>query len=74
MKTRADVARFIEQTETSKCPAIPDYRLRQGLSSDGMREPWHYGLSDLRHLLDFIYGGPPQTDEENVRWLDRRRE
>jgi hypothetical protein len=26
----------------------------------------HYGKQELRELLDFIYGGPPQSDDERV--------
>lgn len=26
----------------------------------------HYGKAELRELLDFIYGGPPENEEEFI--------
>ena len=28
---------------------------------------WHYGLVELRELFDFIYGGKPTTEAENIK-------
>lgn len=53
-KTREEVARFIEQ------------QFSEGGCSrekDGSR---HYGYQEAHELMDFIYGEPPQTPEQNV--------
>ena len=31
--------------------------------------PQHYGLIELRHLMDFIYEGEPTCNEERLRKL-----
>lgn len=67
MKTRIEVARFVEQTPSGV--AIPDRNLRNRRIASGIKSPHHYGLSELRQLLDFIYDGPPQTREEEVTGL-----
>lgn len=55
MKDREFAARFIElQMTSSVCK-----REKGGKH--------HYGLQDLRDLLDFIYEGPPDTDVEALR-------
>ena len=28
---------------------------------------WHYGREELKELMDFIYGGKPQVNEEIAR-------
>ena len=68
MKTREEVARFIEwqfgvvdtippgvqsQTPFYVCP-----RQKAGAH--------HFGMQDVRVLLDFIYGGPPAATDQEV--------
>ena len=53
MKTRAEVARFLEKL------------LDEGLPSN-RKAAWHFGKMELRDLMDFIYEGPPANDEEEV--------
>jgi hypothetical protein len=66
MKTRKDVAAFI--VGQFRCDhdqrAIPDKQLRNRSPKNGLKEPYHYGVCELRELLDFIYDGPPSNDEE----------
>ena len=33
---------------------------------DSKTQPWHYGRVELRILMDFIYGGPPRDEEEEI--------
>ena len=28
---------------------------------------WHYGKQELRELIDFIYGKPPENQEQEIR-------
>lgn len=56
MKPREEVARFIEKQmhdSTYEC-------------SRPKPQTHHYGLQELRELMDFIYGGEP-TEAERVR-------
>ena len=61
MKPREEVARFIEKQmhdSTYEC-------------SRPKPHTHHYGLQELRELMDFIYGGEP-TEAERVRnWSHR---
>ena len=36
-------------------------------NSHPMKGCWHYGFTDLRELLDFIYEGEPKTEEEKLK-------
>ena len=59
--TREKVARFIE------CQFIED---------DCSREKggqWHYGLQDLRELMDFIYNSEPLNDKELLNCKQQSR-
>lgn len=61
MRTREEVARFIEAQMDDDSAAIcvaKDSRV-------------HYGLVELRWLMDFLYDGEPQTDEEKLGRQDR---
>jgi hypothetical protein len=55
MKTREAAVKFI----TNQL----DYDYQCGREKAGAV---HYGLQDLRELMDFIYGGPPQTSAEEL--------
>ena len=60
MKTRAEVSLWW-RTRADWKTAIPNKNMRnyRGL-------PWHMGKCEVRELLDFIYGGPPQHKNEEV--------
>ena len=55
IKTREETARFVEQQfdVNYKC------KLNKG-------DCQGYGRQDVRELMDFIYGGEPTTDEQQV--------
>lgn len=56
MKPREEVARFIEKQfhdPAYQCSREKNYA-------------HHYGLQELRELMDFIYGGEP-TEAERIR-------
>jgi hypothetical protein len=56
MKTREEVARFVEKQMGSNyiCSRNKNY-------AD------HYGLQELRELMDFIYGEEPQNEEQKIK-------
>ena len=56
MKPREEVARFIEKQ-------MHDAYYKCSRSKPNTH---HYGLQELRELMDFIYGGTP-TDAECIR-------
>ena len=59
-ESREEAARFIEyQFDESR-----NYHCRRP------KGHVHYGLQELRELMDFIYGGEPKTEEENIRGRD----
>lgn len=56
MKTREEIARFIERTmhwsyNSYFCPK---------------KEAHHYGWCELKDVMDFIFDGPPKTKEEEL--------
>lgn len=57
MKTRIEVATFWRGRKDEK-HFIP-------VKNDG-DDPWHWGTCEIRELLDFIYGGPPQSPDEKI--------
>ena len=67
MTSRKKLAAFINQqlNRAAKVP-LPD-------KYPGSTKHWekcdtfHYGVCELRELMDFIYGGPPRKEEEEVR-------
>jgi hypothetical protein len=62
MKTRKEAAelanRQLQDSPTTDGKTPIDGRPK-GLAN-------HYGKQELRELLDFIYGGPPENDDERV--------
>lgn len=56
MMTREEAARFAERqfADAYDCP------LEKG-------RQWHYGKQDVRALLDFIYGGPPENEAQQLK-------
>jgi len=63
MKTRVEVAKFI------------NYQLEEDFNKDSSEQyeckkekgrQWHYGIQELRELLDFIYEKEPETEEEKI--------
>ncbi len=62
--SRADAARFAEKL-------MPDMRLPfppEHMETIGERKGcrFHFGKVELRDLFDFIYGGPPESDDEKL--------
>ena len=53
MKTRVEAAKFISGQLDGTIKPYP-------------HSAWHYGKCELWQLMDFIYEGPPATDEEYV--------
>lgn len=61
MKTRSEAARFIEnQFEEMEWPHNETASGRQKAGS------WHYGVQELRDLMDFIYESEPTSKEEEI--------
>jgi len=58
MLTREQAVAFI----TTQMADLDDMEKRAGLKFGA----WHYGVQDLRQLLDAIYGGEPQTDQQRL--------
>jgi len=55
MKTRSEVAEFINNG--GKSDAVEGYKVG---------DCWHYGKQDLRQLMDFIYDGEPEKEDELI--------
>lgn len=81
MKRREEAARFIEALlydYNFEVPPIPDLNLRNRAASAAKRKsPHHFGVVELRHLMDFIYGAG-HTPSESVHchgdYLKAKRE
>ena len=60
MKNREETARFVENQfdnfGTYKCPRDKQYA-------------YHYGRQDVKVLLDFLYEGKPNTEDEKIKML-----
>lgn len=64
MRTRKETTQFIKQQfKSPDCQAVPNKHLRNRDPQDGKKAPWHYGVCELRLLLDFIYEGEPSLDD-----------
>ena len=63
MKTRAEVAAWWREESDKEKPAIPDKGYRDKYGSLAGHK---WGTCEIRALLDFIYGGPPQHKNEEV--------
>jgi len=57
MKTREEVARYVER----QFDDYGDYECQ--LEKGGHH---HYGRQEVRELMDFIFGGEPQTPSQKV--------
>jgi hypothetical protein len=55
-KTREEVARFVEKQMGSNY-----------ICSRNKNYAHHYGLQELRELMDFIYGEEPQNEEQKIK-------
>lgn len=64
MKTKTDAVALVHQQLS--CPSGTDPGGTPLVKRPKGRQ-WHYGKQELRELLDFIYGGPPQQDEETIK-------
>lgn len=67
MKTRKEVAALVRRQLREGPDTSENYRQGKTLL-DGRPKgsQLHYGRQELRELLDFIYGGPPENDDERV--------
>ncbi len=54
MKTREEIARFIESQMNGKS----QFALKNS--------HWHYGRVEVRQLMDFIFDGPPTCEKDKV--------
>lgn len=68
MKSRKEVVNYIKIYWGFDHEAIPNTPKAWLDNEDGTKYAWHYGKVDLRHLLDFIYGGPPKHKEDELTW------
>lgn len=59
MKSREDVVAFIEE----QFKWDHECSLEKGHQT-------HYGRQELRELLDFLYGGPPENEEQRLHKVD----
>lgn len=57
MKSRQETAEFINNLEVGSNPK---------------QEGWHFGMLDLRDIMDFIYEGKPASKDEEIRWNGRQ--
>lgn len=57
MKTREEVARVIDSQLAMAGDDVMFYRKNQKI---------HYGLQELKDLMDFIYEGAPKSEEEKI--------
>lgn len=76
MRSREEVAAFINNLLHGEgdTVAIPDKSLRNRDPGDGTKGPHHYGICEFRHLMDFLYGGPPASkSEEILTWANSDR-
>ncbi len=57
-KSRYEVARFIEK----------QLHANHSLSRVKQRA-WHYGIQELRELMDYLFDGPPEYESDGIRKL-----
>lgn len=62
MKTREEVARFVE----SQFNGDHACALSKGDPKSPFLASWRYGRQDVRELIDFIFESAPATEEEKV--------
>ncbi len=66
MKTRKEAAQWlIKELQDGKVwrspiPNKPVFR------NDATKYAHHFGKVELRHFLDFLYGGPPKSSDEEL--------
>ncbi len=67
MKTRAEAAALARrQLQDSPDTSGGYYKGKTLIDGREKGNQHHYGKQELRELLDFIYGGPPENDDERV--------
>jgi len=66
MKTRKEAADLVHQQLMGPNESDDYFNAKTPLDGRLKGSQWHYGKQELRELLDFIYGGPPQSDDERV--------
>ena len=57
-KSRYEVARFIER----------QLHIKHKLSRV-KQEAWHYGIQELRELMDYLFDSPPEYESDGIRKL-----
>lgn len=62
MKTRKEAVELIKKQFTE---GRPEDKTFFGKRPKGNQ--FHYGRQELRDLLDYIYGGPPSNESEEIR-------
>jgi hypothetical protein len=63
-RDRRDVARFVEAQFDEQSSSRVSGTGVPGFDAKGAH---HYGRCEVRQLLDFVYGGPPMSAEEEIR-------
>lgn len=67
MKTRKEVAALVRRQLRESPDTSENYcQGKTPLDARPKGSQLHYGRQELRELLDFIYGGPPENDDERV--------
>ncbi len=61
MKTREEIARFIESQM--------DGKIQLALKNSH----WHYGRVEIRQLMDFIFDGTPTCEKDKVFTMGGRK-
>jgi hypothetical protein len=46
--------------------SINDFFEKGGGFKEDDKRMWHIGLVELRQIMDLVYGGPPNSDEEKL--------
>ena len=78
MRTRAEAVQEWSRIIQGDVMAIPDnvqahnyQQVKEGgrlvWKHSRKKGPYHVGLVEIRHLLDFIYVGPPQSTDEQLK-------
>lgn len=63
MKSRREVVEFIESQDNP-------YVMYVARKSDQVT-CWHFGLVEMRMILDFIYDGAPKSEDEELTRLHK---
>jgi len=64
MKSRKEAAKLINQQMSWKENSPAQKENNKNASS---ANTWHYGLIELRELMDFIYNGEPKNSDQEIQ-------